>query len=162
MSGFLSEPTNWVLISFVVFVALFVRYGLTTVLGKLDGRIVQIRDDLANAEKLRVEAQEMLVQYQRRHRDAMHEAEEIAASAHKQTEGLQAKAEEDLRDMIARREKQLEDRLNRIEAAAVAELRRATAELAVKTSEALIKKSLDAKGQSNLVDKSVANLGQLN
>jgi len=156
--GFLAEPTNWVLISFVIFAALFVKFGLGTVLGKLDGRIDEIKNELATAEKLRVEAQDLLSSYQKKHRDAMKEAEEIVNRAKQQAEVLQAKAQEDLREVMARREKQLEERLSRIEAAAEAELRKQTAELALKASEELIRKSLDAKGQASLVEKSIAGL----
>lgn len=156
--GFLAEPTNWVLISFVIFAVLFVKFGLSSVLGKLDGRIDAIRNELAEAEKLRLEAQDLLASYQKKHRDAMQEAEEIVSRAKAQAEIMQAKAQEDLREVMARREKQLEDRLARIEAAAEAELRKQTAELAVKASEELIRKSLDAKAQSSLVEKSIAGL----
>jgi F-type H+-transporting ATPase subunit b len=157
-TGFLHEPTNWVFISFVIFVVLFIRFGWEKVTAKLDGRIARIREDLATAERLRKEAQDMLAQYQQKHRDAMHEAQEIAARARAQVETIRKKAEDDLRETLARREKQLEERLNRIAQAAEDELRKATAELALRASEALIRKSLDAKGQAALVDKSLANL----
>ena len=161
--AFLNDATNWVFISFVIFAVLFVKYGLAGVLGKLDGRINEIRDELATAEKLRLEAQDLLSSYQKKHRDAMKEAEEIVNRAKQQAEVMQAKAQEDLREVMARREKQLEDRLARIEAAAEAELRKQTAELALRASEELIRKSLDAKGQSALVEKSIAGLpGALN
>lgn len=157
-SGFLAEPTNWVLLSFIVFVLLFIRFGWDKVAGGLDARIAEIRDELAQAEKLRLEAQEMLDQFQKKHRDAMKEADEISARARAQTETIRKKAEADLKETLARREKQLQERLDRIEQAAEAELRAATADLAIKASEALIRKSLDAKGQAALIDKSLSNL----
>lgn len=156
--GFLTDATNWVFVSFCIFALLFIKFGLDSVLGKLDGRIDEIKEELATAEKLRLEAQELLNSYQAKHRDAMKEAAEIVARAKQQAEVMQAKAQEDLRETMARREKQLQDRLARIEAAAEAELRKQTAELALKASEELIRKSLDAKGQSSLVEKSIAGL----
>jgi F-type H+-transporting ATPase subunit b len=157
---FLHEPTNWVFLSFVIFAVLFARYGWKNVAAKLDGRIDEIRSELKSAETLRNEAQAMLAEYQAKHRDAMKEAQDIAVRARQQAKAIQEKAEADIAETMVRREKQLEERLNRIEAAAEAELRRATAELAIKAAEAQIRKSLDGDA---LIDKSIAALpGNLN
>ncbi len=158
--GFLGDATNWVFISFVIFAVLFVRYGLKRVLGTLDKRIDDIRTEIDAAEKLKRDATEMLANYQQRHRDAMNEAAEIAANAKRQAQSMQDKAEADLKDTIARREKQLNDRLSRIEAAAEAELRKVTADVALKASEALIRKGMDAKAQNALADQAIANLSK--
>ncbi len=158
---FLNEATNWVLISFVIFAVVFFRVGWSRVLAKLDGRIGEIRNEIDAAEKLRAEAADMLAQYQARHRDAMNEAAGISARAKTQAETIRVRAEEDLRETLARREKQLAERLNRIEQAAEAELRAATADMALKASETIIRKGLDAKGQSALVDKSIAGLSAI-
>lgn len=72
---FLQEATNWVVFSFLIFVALFARYGWSTVAAKLDGRINEIRAELEAAERLKLEAQSMLADYQKRHADAMKEAD---------------------------------------------------------------------------------------
>ncbi|MBU6234913.1 MAG: hypothetical protein KGQ41_03635 [Alphaproteobacteria bacterium] len=155
---YLSDATFWVLLSFLIFVGVFIRVGWSQVIAMLDGRIGEIRSEIDTAEKLRREAADMLAQYQARHRDAMKEAAEIAGRAKVQAETIRAKAEADLRETMARREKQLADRLTRIEQAAEAELRQATAALALKASETVIRKGLDAKGQAALVDQSVAAL----
>jgi F-type H+-transporting ATPase subunit b len=156
--AFLNDPLNWVFISFVIFAGLFFKFGWASVLAKLDGRISEIRAELATAETLRADAEKMLAEYQQKHRDAMKEAAEIANRAKAQSEAMAVKAEADLRETIARREKQLTERLARIEASAEAEMRKATAAIAMAASEALIKKSLDAKGQAALADKAIAGL----
>lgn len=157
-AGFLGDATNWVFISFVIFAVLFVKYGWSKVTAKLDGRIDEIRKELETAEKLKNEAMEMLATYQQRHRDAMDEAAEIATKAKRQAQTIQEKAEADLKETLARREKQLTERLARIEAAAEAELRKVTADTAMKAAEQLIRKGMDAKAQSALADKAISNL----
>ena len=158
MTEFLQEPTNWVLISFLIFAAGFAKFGWKQVVGKLDGRILEIRQELDQAERLRVEAQEMLVQYQRKHRDAMIEANDIKFRAMAQADTIRAKAEADLKETLERREKQLNDRLARIEASAEAELRKITAQLALQASESLIRQTIDAKTQDQLADQSIKAL----
>jgi len=156
--GFFQEPTNWVLLSFVIFVAGFAYKGWSHVLARLDGRIAEISAELETAAKLHREAADMLAQYQARQRDALGEAATITARAREQAEGIRIRAEYDLKETIARRERQLEERLGRIEQNAIAELRAAAASIALEASESLIRKGLDAKGQIALVDKSTASI----
>ena len=79
--AFFSESTNWVLISFVIFAIGFWKFGLKLLLGKLDGRIEDIRKEIETAESLRVEAQELLAQYQRKQRDAAREGSALESLA---------------------------------------------------------------------------------
>ncbi len=160
--SFFQDPANWVFLSFCLFAIAFVRVGWKQVLAMLDGRIEDIRHDIDAAAQLHREATAMLADYQNRQRNALKEAEEITARARAQAETIRAKAEADLRDTIARRERQLEDRLARMEQAAMAELRAATAALAVKAAEDVIRKELDAKGQAALVDQSVGAIATSN
>lgn len=153
--AFLHDATNWVFISFVIFAVLFARFGWKGVAAKLDGRINEIREELAAAQKLKTDAEAMLADYRERHRNAMKEAEEINKRAKQQADTLHAKALEDLNETMARRQRQLEERLARIEQAAEAELRRQAAELAIKNAEGMIRSSLDANA---LVEKSIEAL----
>lgn len=156
--GFLHEATNWVLLSFLIFAGVFFARGWKIVLGKLDAGIDKIRGEITSAEKLRRETEDLLNDYREHHRKSMNEAKDIAARARVQAEALREKAEADLRDTLARREKNLQERLTRIEQAAESELRAMTADLALKASETLIRKGLDAKGQAALADKSITAL----
>jgi len=159
----LNEPMNWVVISFVIFIAVFVKFGWSKVTAGLDARITEIRYELDAAQRLHHEAQAMLADYQARHRDAMKEAAEIKARATAQAETMRARAEADLKETIERREKQLQSRLDRIEAQAEAELRKATAAIALQASENLIRAAMDAKTQDQLADQSIKALaGNLN
>lgn len=156
----LQDATFWVLLSFIIFCFGFYRFGWPTVTAMLDGKIERIRKELHDAEALRLEAQDLLVQYQRKHRDAMQEAEDIAANARAQAETMRAKMEADLADMMARREKQLAERLARLEQEAQAEIKAAATRLALQAAENIIRQSLDAKGQAALVDKTIADLSK--
>lgn len=155
MLELLQSTNTWIVFSFVIFCAAFIKLGWSTVLSKLDAGIEGIRNNLSQAEALRRDAEVMLADYQARHRDALHEADQIIARAQEQAANMREKAEADLQETLARREKQLQERLARLEAAAEAELRAHTAQLAMRASEDLIRKSLDAKGQKDLIQRSI-------
>ena len=155
----LFEDTGfWVFLSFVLFAAVAYRLGGSRFMSKLDRRIEKIRDEISTAESLRVEAQELLAQYQRRQRDASTEAESIIASAKKAAEMIRKEAEEDLNTIVARKEANLAERLKRMEDAAKAEIRAYAAELAVKATEEIITSTLDQAANDRLVDASIKSI----
>lgn len=160
---FFQNATNWVLVSFVIFAIGFWKFGLKLLLGKLDGRIEEIRKEIETAESLRIEAQELLAQYQRKQRDAAKEAEAIVASAQKHAAEIQKAAEAELNELIARKEVQLKDRLQRMEDVALQDIKSYAAELAVKATAEIITKQMDEKTNARLVEQSIKTVaGQLN
>lgn len=152
---FLNEATNWVLISFVIFAIGFLKFGWGLLLGKLDRRIEEIRKEIDTAESLRIEAQELLAQYQRKQRDAASESEAIIATAQKHAAEIQRQAEADLDDMVARKEAQLQDRLKRMEEKAVQEIKTYAAELSIKATAEIIAKQMDQATNDRLVEQSI-------
>lgn len=158
MEQLLHDTNFWVLISFTLFVVLVFKAAKTAILGKLDGRIAQIRTDIETAENLRVEAQELLAQYQRKQRDAQNEAETIIANARNHATEIRKTAEAELNEMIDRKEKQLADRLKRMEDSAKAEIRAYASELAVKATAEIIANRLDDAGNARLVDQAIKTL----
>ena len=52
------------------------------IVGIIDAKIDSIKNEIENAESIRVEAQELLAQYERKQRDADKEAEEIVKNGH--------------------------------------------------------------------------------
>lgn len=156
---FLSHDTGfWVLISFVVFAAFAYFAGKKSVLKGLDDRIEGIRQEIAQAENLRVEAQELLAQYQRKARDAEKEARDIMARAQASAEKIRAEAERELSETMARKEAQLEERIKRIEQNAAAEIRSHAADLAVSATTEIIMCTLDQKIDDTLKSQTVSSL----
>ena len=161
MLDILAHDTNvWVTISFVVFALLAFKLGRKSILAGLDSKIEAIRTEIQTAESLRVEAQELLAQYQRKQRDAEQEAAQIVAQAKAHAKRIQEAAEAELVDTMARREAQLEGRLKRIEENAMAEIQAHAAELAVAATSEIIARTLDDKTAQGLGDKSVASISK--
>ena len=120
---FLRDPASWVLVSFVVFMALVVRY-LMPMLGKmLDGRAEKIRDQLEQATRLREQAQALLATYKAEQEALLKEAEHIIAAAKEDAAALRANAAEELKTALDRRAQQAKEKIARAEAEAISSIR---------------------------------------
>lgn len=162
MLELLQHDSNiWMVFSFLLLVFLLWKFGRGAVIAMLDARIEQIRREIENAETLRIEAQELLAQYQRKQRDAEKEAARIIETANKNAEEIRKKAETELEEAVTRRERQLADRIQRMQADAKQEISDYAAHLAIETAKDLIGKRLEnASAYDLLVENSIASVGK--
>ena len=107
----IADPTFWVAVAFLIFVALLLWKVRAPLIGALDSRAAKIKNDLDEAQRLREEAQALLAEYQRKQRDAISETEDMVAHAGEQAKRARQKAEEDLAAALKRREQQALDRI---------------------------------------------------
>ncbi len=148
----------WLAFSFIIFVIVAFRMGKESVLSGLDGKIESIRNEIKTAEDLRIEAQELLAQYQRKQRDAMNESQQIIENAREHAEKIREQAKKELKDSMARREEQLKERLARIEEAAMQDIQAHAANLATQATMEMIARSIDAAKHKELLDESIKNV----
>ena len=153
----LQDSTFWVLISTVIFAIVAWKKGREPLLEILDARSERIRKELEEAERLRVEAQEVLADYQRKHRDAMETANEIIETASEKAACMEQDMEVRMQDELARREQQLVDRIARAEQAAIKEIRFKAADIATSTVETILKEQMKDK-DSELIEDAIKTL----
>jgi F-type H+-transporting ATPase subunit b len=155
----LATPELWVLVSFVLFLALLVYYKIPNRLAKaLDDRADRIRAELDEARRLREDAAQILADYQRKQRDAEKEAEDILAGARREAEFYAEESRKALSESLQRRLKQAEEKIARAEEQAVQEIRSKAVDVAIAASEILIARELKGKSAENLVDKSIRDV----
>ncbi len=159
--GLLQDAHFWVLLATVIFAGVAFRIGKKPLLDMLDQRTSRIRSELEEAERLRNEAQQMLAEYQRKHRDALHTAQQILDNAKETAARLKTETEAALDETLKRREAQLAERIKRAEAAAIAEIRNQAADIAMAATERILQEHLSKEG-GKLIDKAVGELaGQI-
>ncbi len=154
-----TDPTFWVGLAFVIFVAIIFYYkvpGMIT--GALDQRADKISAELDEARRLREEAQALLANYERKHRDAMKEADEMVAHAQKEAERESEAAAARLERSIAAREQQALDKIALAEAQAEKEVRDAAIDVAVDAARQVIAEHVSGDQGSALIDNSIKDL----
>ena len=148
--------TLWVAIGFLIFIGVVVWAGGHKVLmSGIDSRGEKISAELAEARRLREEAQALLASYDRKRIEAEKDAESIVEAAKAEAERLKADATQKLEDFVARRTRQAELKIAQAEAQAAADVRAAAADLAVQAAGTI----MAAKGAGD--DTFAAALGEI-
>ena len=158
MDSLIQDPTFWVAVAFVVFVGLVFKPIKGALIGGLDAKIAEIRQEVEEAEKLREEAQSLLANYQRQQRQAIQDAEAIVARAKEEAERHRAEADEAMKDMVRRQEEQAREKIAQAEAAAIQEVRSMSVELAMAAAEKLLADRLAGDEGSRLIDNSIEDI----
>lgn len=154
----LKSPEFYVLVAFVVFFVLFGRRLWEAVVQQLDGRADAIRTQLAEAESLRAEAEQMLRDAQVARQAALDEAQDIISRGRAEAARIADAARADAEAQAARRERMALDRISAAEKAAVTEVRQTAADIAASAARAVISDTLSAEDDAALVDHAIAGL----
>jgi len=154
----------WVWVSFVAFLAILAYYKVPAMLAKaLDDRAAAIRTELDEARRLREEAQALLADYQKKHRNAGQEAEAIVEQARREAEAFAHETRRTLIETLKRRSQHAEERIARAETEAVDEVRAAAVDMAIAAAEKILREQAAGASGAQLIDESIRGLkGRLN
>ena len=150
------DQTFFALVGLILFLALVVYLKVPGMMAKsLDERADQIRNELSEAKRLREEAQHLLVEYQRKRKEAEAEAAHIVAAATREAELLAAEAKKKTEEFVANRTALSEQKIKQAEADAIKEVRSAAIDLAIAAAQSVIAKKADAGVQASLFANAV-------
>ncbi len=152
------DPTFWVAVSFVIFIALVSKPVGKLATKALDDRADKIKSEFDEAERLREEAQDLLASYQRKQRDAAKEAEAIVRHAKEEAERLDREGRERLAASLERREKLALDRIALAEQQAVERVRAHAVEVAIAATQGVIATGLSDAKATQLVDAAIKDI----
>ncbi len=152
--------TNFVVIlAFLLFVAVLIYLKVPGLLmGLLDQRAENIRDELNQAKALREEAQTILASYERKHREVQEQADRIVEQARVDAEAAALKAKDDLKASIARRLAAAEDQIVSAQKKAVKEVRDTAIQVAVAAAGDVIAANLSADDGDRLIDEAIVTV----
>ncbi len=154
----LKSPEFYVLVAFVIFFVLLGRQLWTAATKQLDGRADAIRTQLAEAEALRIEAEQMLRDAQVARQAALDEARDIINRGRAEAARIAEAAHAEAEAQSARRERMALDRISAAEKAAVVEVRETAADIAATAARSVISSTLTADDDAALVDHAIAGL----
>ncbi|MCB1019987.1 MAG: F0F1 ATP synthase subunit B [Acidobacteria bacterium] len=142
----------WTVITFLATLLVLRKIAWGPLLTALEDRENRIDEALSKAEKARKEAEDAIAQARQDSAAAMRKSEELVKQAKTEAEQLRQKMIEEAK---AESQKVVQDGLKRLESeqrAAIQQMRRETADLAIQAASKLVRSSLDERQQRELVD----------
>jgi F-type H+-transporting ATPase subunit b len=154
----------WVGVAFVAFFAVLLYYKVPALIAKaLDDRAEGIRKELDEARRLREEAQNLLADYQKKHRNAGQEADAIVEQARRVAQLYAEETRTALGEALERRTRQAEEKIARAEAQAVDDVRAAAVDMAIAAAEKVLREKAAGAAGATLIDDTIRSLkGRLN
>jgi F-type H+-transporting ATPase subunit b len=154
------DASMWVALAMLLVIALMVWKKVPSAIGKsLDKKIAAIREQLAEAEALRKDAEALKAEYEAKAKAADKEAAAMVERARHEAEAIVAKAETDAKALVARRQAMAEAKIATEERAAIDELRATAAKAAAAAAAKLIAEKHGVSADKTLVDQAIGALG---
>ena len=151
-----AEPETWVAVGFVLFVALLLYLKAPARIAQmLDERAAGIAKELAEAKKLREEAQALLDEYKRKRVQADKDAEDIVVLARREAEAYGHEMRNKLTEMLERRTRQAEQKIAQAEQQAVKDVRTAATDIAVAAASELLSTATEGAKGAKLIEESI-------
>jgi F-type H+-transporting ATPase subunit b len=157
------DATSWAtliaLFALIIFIGVVVYVkGPAMVAKSLDERAARIRNELDDARKLREEAHALLLEYQKKRKDAEAEAGGIVAAAKREAELIVEDAKAKTEDYVARRAATAEAKIAQAERDAVNEVRAHAVDIAIEAARSVMAGEIDGKVDAGLFKSSLQEL----
>jgi len=148
----------WAIVTFVLLLLILKKFAWTPILDALDARETAVRDSLEQATRVQAENARLAAEQAKILSEARTEAAALIQSARESGEtlkkSLEQAAQDEKRRIIASATQEIEAQT----AAAVASLRKTTADLSIGIAEKLIRQNLDDARNRALVDQLIQDV----
>ena len=152
-------PPAWIALAMIVVIAIMIWKKVPgAIAGALDSKIALIRDQLAEAEALRKEAEALKAEYEAKAKSADKDREALLERAKHEADEIVAKAKTDAEALIERRTRMAEDKIAAEERAAIEQLRASAADAATKAAAKLIAERHDPSTDEKLVNQAIGEI----
>ena len=146
-------------IGLIIFFAIAWKMGAhTKLVNALDARSNRIAAELAEAKRLREEAEAIVADYRRRQQSAEQEARDIVTAAKADAERLAAEGKAKIEECVARRTAMAETKIAQAEAQAIADVRAAAADVATAAAGSVLADMARGSGGDKLMASGIAEI----
>ena len=161
MSYLFQDPKFWLLISFITFIILMIKPFKSMMIGGLDSKIAEIKENINKSLESFTEAEAKLKDAEKQTEDLSNKIDEIIVNAKKQSESISKNIIDKTTLTIQSKEKNSIDRIKQIELSAIQSIKnQASIELNKLIFNYFSEISDDNKAR--MLNKSVADLKSIN
>ncbi len=154
----LHDPSFWVAVSFVVFIALVYKPVGNLIVDALDKRTLRIKNELGEALRLKEEAQALLASYQRKQKEMAEDAESIVAEAEAEAKRIAKESEQELDLALNKRVELAMQKIAAYEASVVQQVKDNSVDIAISTVRSIVMDTLNKEASEELIGKAIAGI----
>ena len=138
------DATFWVAVSFFIFLGVLIYFKVPQkVNDSLNNQINQVKKELDEAEKLKVEAKNLLSDYESKIDKSKKETQEIINVAKKDSEKNILDKTKKFHELIEERKKNAEQKISQMKENALKDIKNLSIKISIEAVEHLIKNSID-------------------
>ena len=150
------DATFWVAISFFIFVGLLIYFKIPKKLqDSLDQKILNIKNQIDNAEKLKEEAKSLLSEHEKKLSGSKSEVAKMLSEASEQAEKNVLKVNEEFHKLTENRKKSAEEKIRQMKEQAFNDMKNASVKIAIDSVTRLLKNSLDKSKLDKIYSQSI-------
>ena len=150
------DATFWVTISFFIFLGVLIYFKVPQrVKEALEQNISNIKNQINEAEKLKEDAKNILIEHEKKISDSKNEVQEMISKASDDAEKIVIKSNEEFHRIMENRKKNAEERIRQLKNQAEKDIKNASVKIAIESVEKLIKNSLDKSKLDKIYSSSI-------
>ena len=150
------DATFWVAISFFIFVGLLIYFKIPKkIQDSLDENILNIKNQIDNAEKLKEEAKSLLSEHEKKLSGSKSEVAKMLSEASEQAEKNVLEVNEEFHKLTENRKKSAEEKIRQMKEQAFNDMKNASVKIAIDSVTRLLKNSLDKSKLDKIYSQSI-------
>ena len=150
------DATFWVPISFFIFIGIFINFKIPQkVKTILEQNILDIKNQISEAEKLKEDAKNILIDHEKKISNSKNEVKEMLDKANDEAEKNVIRINKDFHNLMENRKKNAEERIRQLKNQAEKDIKNASVKIAIESVEKLIKNSLDKSKLDKIYSSSI-------
>ena len=150
------DATFWVAISFFIFLGCLIYLKVPQKInGSLTNKINEIEKELDESEKLKIEAKNLLSDYENKIDKSRKETQEIIQLAKKSSEKIILEKTKKFYLIMENRKKNMEQKISQMKKNALQDIKNISIKISIEAVEHLIKNSIDKKRLEKLYSKNL-------
>ena len=138
------DATFWVAVSFFIFLGILVYFKIPQkIKGLLEENILNIKNQLNEAEKLKEEAKNILSDHEKKISNSKAEVKLMISKANESSEKNILRINEEFHNLMENRKKNTEERIKQMKNQALKDIKNTSVKIAIESVEQLLKNSMD-------------------
>ena len=147
------DATFWVTISFFIFLGILFYFKIPQKVKEvLDQNILNIKNQISEAEKLKEDAKNILTEHEKKISNSKNKVKEMIRQANEEAEKNVIKTNEEFHNFMEIRKKNAEERIRQLKNQAEKDIKNASVKIAIESVEKLIKNSIDKSKLDKIYD----------